>query len=76
MQRSGGRAGRPFAHVSIGGLESHVRAHSNSHSELLAILAELGRRKTKRSEDLKSLVTRLLADARPRAEQAASPMFE
>jgi hypothetical protein len=66
MKRSGGRAGRPFGHVSIDQLESHVQASRDEPSELMAILAELGRRETRRAEELKSLVQRLLGEkARP-----------
>ncbi|MGV1682195.1 hypothetical protein [Sphingopyxis sp. NJF-3] len=60
MQRSGGRSGRPFGHMTIDAIEQHVRAANGDQDELTAILAELGHRNTKRAHELKDLVTRLL----------------
>ena len=60
MQRSGGRSGRPFGHMSIADLESHTNISPDQRDELTAILAELGYRKTKRAIELKDLVSRLL----------------
>ena len=66
MKRSGGRPGRPFGHVTIEQLEKQVRACQDDPSELTAVLAELGHRQTRRAEELKSLVQRLLGEkARP-----------
>lgn len=76
MKRSGGRAGRPFAHVTITELEAYVRSHQRDRSELLVILAELGQRSTKRAATLKRLIERLFADELPRTTKAASPMFD
>ena len=60
MQRSGGRSGRPFGHMTIADLESHTSISATERYELTAILAELGFRKTKRAIELKDLVSRLL----------------
>ena len=60
MQRSGGRSGRPFGHMSVADLESHVSISGTEKDELTAIVAELGFRKTKRAVTLKDLVGRLL----------------
>ena len=60
MQRSGGRVGQPFGHVSIDQLEATVRSYSGEGTELLSVLGELGFRKSPRAQQLKSLVQRLL----------------
>lgn len=62
MKRRGGRSGRPFGHFSIEELEQNVRTCQNDSPELLAVLAELGHRRTKRADDLRSLVQRLLGE--------------
>lgn len=72
MQRSGGRVGRPFGHVSIGDLEAQVRANRKDRRELMAVLAELGRRHSKRAGELKDLVRRLLDEKSLEAEHPAS----
>lgn len=59
MKRSGGRAGRPFAHLSVVEIEKHLK-DVTSMSDLQAIRAELGFRTTKRSKVLQSLVARLI----------------
>ena len=75
MKRSGGRAGRPFGHVPMNQLESYVRSCQGDTSELLAVLAELGRRDTNRAEELKSLVQRLLGEKARPPQKAAGPIF-
>lgn len=60
MQQSGGRAGRPFGHLSIDELEAAVRSNAGEGTELLSVLGELGFRKSSRAQELKSLVQRLL----------------
>jgi hypothetical protein len=76
MKRSGGRAGRPFAHLSILEIEARVRLSEHDPLELTAILAELGYRTTKRAKELRELVIRLLGDLRPKAIKSAGPMFQ
>ena len=62
MKRSGGKAGRPFGEWGIDQLENHVKASMARVDDLSAIRAELGFRTTKRSQDLKSLVDRLIRE--------------
>jgi hypothetical protein len=76
MQRSGGRSGRPFGHLNIVEIEIQVRQSMNDHFELVAILSELGFRKTNRAEELRALITKLLGDRKPRTNKSAGPMFE
>lgn len=60
MRRSGGRAGRPFGHLSIDQLEVAVQSNHGDGTELMSILGELGFRHSRRASELKSLVERLL----------------
>ena len=76
MKRSGGRSGRPFGHVSISQLERHVRSCRDDSTELIAVLAELGHRGTKRAEELKSLVQRLLGEKAHPPQKPGGPIFE
>ena len=76
MKRSGGRAGRPFGHLGIAEIELHVRHCENDSTDLIAILAELGLRKSKRSQELRDLTLRLLGDNKPQFSKPAGPMFE
>lgn len=76
MKRSGGKSGRPFGHFSIDRLESHVRTCSEDSSEMTAVLAELGHRETRRAEDLKSLVRRLLGDKAHPPQKAVGAIFD
>jgi hypothetical protein len=76
MKRSGGQSGRPFGHVSIEQLERHVRACSEDVSEMMAVLSELGHRETKRAENLKSLVQRLLGEKARPAQKPHEPLLE
>ena len=62
MERSGGKAGRPFGEWRIDQLEKQVRASMAKLDELAAIRAELGYRTTNRSQKLKSLVDRLIRE--------------
>lgn len=59
MRRGGGTAGRPFGHYSIEALEQHVPKVTDL-SDLKALRAELGFRKSKRASDLDDLLARLI----------------
>ncbi|MEQ7874185.1 hypothetical protein ABDK56_09310 [Sphingomonas sp. ASV193] len=58
MKRSGGVAGRPFYHYSIDEMEAHVKKVGDL-SDLKALRAELGFRKSKRARELDDLLARL-----------------
>ena len=62
MKRGGGKAGRPFGDWRIDQLEKQVKAALASVDDLSAIRAELGYRTTRRSQELKSLVDRLIRE--------------
>jgi hypothetical protein len=76
MKRSGGKAGRPMGDWPIQRLESHTADAGGEVDELLLILAELGHRRSKRAAELESLVTRLLADSRPKPDSGDAPLFD
>lgn len=68
MKRSGGKAGRPFGHMSIEAIETHVNQSRDDLQELMSISAELGNRKTRRALELADLVARLIRNSQ--GEQA------
>ena len=59
MERSGGKAGRPFGQYSIDQLEAQV-PKVRELNELKALRAELGHRKSKRAAQLDDLIARLI----------------
>ena len=59
MKRSGGEAGRPFRDYSIEELEAHVSKVTDL-SDVKALRAELGHRKSKRAAQLDDLLARLI----------------
>jgi hypothetical protein len=59
VKGGGGEAGRPFRHYSIDELEGHVPKVSDL-SDLRALRAELGHRKSKRATELDDLLSRLI----------------
>jgi len=59
VKRGGGPAGRPFYHFSIDELEAHVSKVTDL-SDLKALRAELGYRKSKRATQLDDLLARLI----------------
>ncbi|GEM_PF-2056489 len=66
MKRSGGKSGRPMGEWTIDQLEDHVSTHEYDLAELTVVRSELGYRSTKRSEELRSLVDRLIRNPEPR----------
>ena len=76
MKRSGGRSGRPFGHVSVSQLEAHVRSCKHDSTELMAVIAELGHRETRRAEELRSLVQRLLGEKARPPQRPQEPILE
>ncbi|NCP12372.1 MAG: hypothetical protein GW859_10580 [Sphingomonadales bacterium] len=60
MRRSGGKSGRPLAHISIDQLEADTRDNMRERDELLIIKNELGFRNSARARELSDLVDRLL----------------
>jgi uncharacterized coiled-coil protein SlyX len=76
MKRSGGIAGRPMGHMTIEQLEAVVSGAAGSVDELQLVYAELGHRKTKRAEELRALVLRLLDTERPQATGGAGALFD
>lgn len=76
MQRSGGKAGRPMAHLSIAALEATVSNAGGEIDELRLALAELGHRKTKRAAELRDLVIRLLDEREKLAARKIGPLFD
>ncbi|RDC60870.1 hypothetical protein HME9302_02086 [Alteripontixanthobacter maritimus] len=75
MKRSGGDAGRPMRHYSIGQLEENVTRCTTDNDELQLVLAELGYRKTNRATELKDLVKRLIDTNRRARIAAIGPLF-
>jgi hypothetical protein len=65
MKRSGGKPGRPMAHLSIVELEKHAHANERDVEELEMVRNELGYRKTARATELKELVLRLIRNPSP-----------
>jgi hypothetical protein len=63
VQRSGGKAGRPFGHLSIIELEAQAEKSRAEQDELTALIGELHHRKTKRATELRDLCYRLLRAA-------------
>jgi hypothetical protein len=59
VERSGGKAGRPFGNYSIDELEAQVKK-VRELNDLKALRAELGRRKSKRAAELDDLLARLI----------------
>ena len=76
VKRSGGKAGRPMGDWPILRLENYTADAGGEVDELLLILGELGRRRSKRAAQLKSLVNRLLADSRPKPDSGDAPLFD
>lgn len=61
MKRGGGEAGRPFGQYSIEQLEAQVKKVTDL-SDLKALRAELGHRKSKRAAELDDLVSRVIRE--------------
>jgi hypothetical protein len=76
MKRSGGIAGRPMGQMTVEQLESIVSGAAGDIDELRLVYAELGHRKTKRADELRALVLRLLDTDRPKATGGAGALFE
>lgn len=60
MKRSGGKSGRPLAHLSIEKLEVHAHDNQSDLEELLILKNEVGFRRSKRACELRELVSRLI----------------
>lgn len=63
MKRSGGKSGRPLAHLSIERLEAHAHDNKGGFEELLILKNELGFRRSKRACELRDLVSRLIRNS-------------
>jgi hypothetical protein len=59
VERSGGKAGRPFGRYSIEELEAQIKK-TRELNDLKALRSELGHRTTKRAADLDDLAARLI----------------
>lgn len=59
MERSGGKAGRPFGQYTIEQLEAQVKK-VRELNDAKALRAELGHRRSKRASELDDLLARLI----------------
>ena len=75
MKRSGGIAGRPMGHLPINELEKLVSKADGNWDELTLVFAELGYRKSKRANELRDLVKRLLGERRRLETRNIGPLF-